>query len=341
MKTLDNNFLIRHASLRQLQILVTVAHAGGYTRAAESLHLTQPTVYMQVKKLSDAIGLPLFERLGKQLHLTLAGRKVVAAAEDILDRLVLLRDDIIELKGEVKGELRIAAVTTAKYFMPHLLGSFLQTYTEVEPSLRVTNKATLINRLINNEDDLVIMGVVPEDLDVVAYPILDNILVPVSSIDHPLAGEKNISLQRLSQERFLAREPGSGTRQAMDRLFDENGLTVRSHMELGSTEAIKQAVMAGLGVSVLSLFNLRLELATGHIAVLDVEGFPLRRRWYAVHMKGKQLSLVARTFLDFLIEEGETALNVVPPADQALLPSMPTTAARAAPQSAPPTADAT
>ncbi len=312
MISLDKNALVRHATLRQLQILVTVAHTGGYTRAAEALHLTQPTVSMQVKKLSDVVGMPLFERVGKKLHLTRAGKVVVAAAEDILNRLVTLGDGIVEIQGEVKGFLQVAAVTSAKYFMPHLLGSFLHDYTEVEPSLRVTNKRTLLERLVNNEDDFVIMGEVPKSLDVVVYPFLDNILVPVASTSHPLAQEKGISLQRLGEERFLAREPGSGTRQALTRLFEDEGLTLRSHMELGSPEAIKQAVMAGLGVSVLSLHSLRLELATGQLCVLDVEGFPLNRRWFAVHMPGKQLSLVARTFLDFLLEKGADLIDGLP-----------------------------
>lgn len=308
MTSLDTDFLVRHATLRQLQILVTVAHTGGYTRAAEALFLTQPTISMQVQKLSDAIGLPLFERVGKRLDLTLAGHKVLRAAEDILDRLNHLGDDIIELKGEVKGELRIAVVTTAKYFMPHLLGAFLHRYPEVEPRLTVTNRAKVIGQMTKNEDELFIMGQVPDGLDVKTHPFLENDLVVAAPPSHPLAREHQISLARLTQERFLVREPGSGTRLAVDRLLGEHDLAIEPYMELGSSEAIKQAVMAGLGLSVLSLDNLRLELAGDHLAVLDVDGFPLKRHWYAVHLINKKLSLVARTFLDFLLNEGKEVL---------------------------------
>jgi DNA-binding transcriptional LysR family regulator len=309
MNCSETDFLVRHASLRQSQILVTVVHTGGYTRAAETLHLTQPTVFMQVKKLSETVGLPLFERVGKRLHLTLVGRKVLDAAEDILERLGHLGDDMIELKGEVKGELRIAGVTTVKYFMPHLLGAFLQAYPEVKPLLTVTNRARVIGRLTDNEDELIIMGQVPDHLEVEAYPFLENKLIVVASPNHRLARKPSISLARLTEERFLVREAGSGTRLAMDHLLAEHGLTINPYMELGSSEAIKQAVMAGLGLSVLSINNLRLELAGGHVAVLDVEGFPLERYWYAVHLKNKKLSLVTRTFLDFLLKQGKDVLQ--------------------------------
>ena len=305
----EADFLVRHASLRQLQILVTVAHTGGYTRAAETLYLTQPTVSMQVKKLSETVGLPLFERVGKRLHLTLAGRKVLNAAEDILERLGHLGDDMTELKGQVKGELHIAGVNTVKYFVPHLLGAFLQTYPEVKPILTVTNRARVIGRLMDNEDELIIMGQVPDHLEVEAYPFLENKLIVVASPNHPLARKPSISLARLTKERFLVREAGSGTRLATDHLLAEQGLTINPYMELGSSGAIKQAVMAGLGLSVLSINNLRLELTGGHIAKLDVEGFPLERYWYAVHVKGKKLSLVTRTFLDFLLKQGKDVLK--------------------------------
>jgi DNA-binding transcriptional LysR family regulator len=162
----------------------------------------------------------------------------------------------------------------------------------------------VVERLVNNEDDLVIMGTLPENLDLEAAYFLDNPLVVVAPPDHPLVGQKNIPLARLVEERFLAREPGSGTRAARTRLFAEHGLSIRPYMELGSSEAIKQAVMAGLGISVLSMHNLRLELKAGLIAVLDVEHFPMMRQWYAVHMKGKKLSATTRMFLDFLLQDG-------------------------------------
>ncbi|MCP4410683.1 MAG: LysR family transcriptional regulator [Gammaproteobacteria bacterium] len=301
--------LIRHVTLRQLQIFEAVVRLGGYTRAAEALHLTQPTVSMQIKKLSEALGLPLLEQVGRHIHPTAAGRDVYAVTREILGRMVALGDLASELNGVVKGELRIAVITTAIYFMPHLLGAFIGPYPQVKPRLTVTNRAKVLERLKSNEDDLLIMGQVPKGLAVQAYPFIDNELVVVAPPDHPFSSARNITLKQLSQERFLVREPGSGTRQTVDRRFAEHGLKIESYMELGSSEAIKQGVMAGLGLSVLSRRNLRLELAGHHIVILDVDGFPLIRRWYAVHLQGKKLSLVARTFLDFILNESGGILS--------------------------------
>jgi len=304
--------LIRHVTLRQLQIFEAVVRLGGYTRAAEMLHLTQPTVSMQVKKLSETIGYPLLEKVGSHLHTTAVGDEVYASAQHILGSMVSLGESAAALEGVVKGPLRIAVITTAKYFMPHLLGAFITEHPEVQPMLKVTNRSRVLERLKSNEDDLLIMGQVPVELDVEAHPFVDNELVVVASPRHPLTKCSSISLQQLSEERFLVREAGSGTRLAIDRLFAEQGLEVKPYMELGSSEAIKQAVMAGLGISVLSRHNLRLELAGNHIAILDVKGFPLFYRWYAVHLKGKKLSLVSRTFLDFLLRQGKDMLRHMP-----------------------------
>jgi len=304
--------LIRHVTLRQLQIFEAVVRLGGYTRAAEMLHLTQPTVSMQVKKLSETIGHTLLEKVGSHIHTTAVGDEVYASAQNILGSMVSLGESAAALEGVVKGPLRIAVITTAKYFMPHLLGAFIEKHPEVKPMLKVTNRSRVLERLKSNEDDLLIMGQVPVGHEVEAYPFVDNELVVVASTRHPLTKCSSITLQQLSEERFLVREAGSGTRLAVERLFAEQGLEVNSYMELGSSEAIKQAVMAGLGISVLSRHNLKLELAGNHIAILDVKGFPLFYRWYAVHLKDKKLSLVSRTFLDFLLQQGKDMLQHVP-----------------------------
>lgn len=304
--------LIRHLSLRQMQIFEAVVRLGGYTRAAEELHLTQPTVSMQIKKLSDTIGYPLLEKVGSNLLTTAVGDEVYNTSKNILSNMVALEESTAELEGVVKGPLRIAVITTAKYFMPYLLGAFITRHPQVHPLLKVTNRSRVLERLKSNEDDLLIMGQVPDELAIEAHPFIDNELVVVSSPDHPLAKCTSITLLQLSQERFLVRESGSGTRLAIERLFDEQGLKILPYMELGSSEAIKQAVMAGLGISVLSRHNLRLELAGKHISILDVKGFPLFYRWYAVHLKGKKLSLVSRTFLDFLLKEGKDMMQQMP-----------------------------
>ncbi len=301
--------LIRTTTLRQLQILLAVVKHGSYTRAAEALHLTQPTVSMQVRKLADNIGHPLFETSSRGLTLTLAGRRTVAAAEEIFQRLELLGSDINAILGEVKGELRVGVVTTAKYFMPHLLGAFIQRYPEVTPRLTVTNRAAVLERLADHRDDLLIMGRVPQGLEVEAHAFLDNDLVVAAPAGHPLARRRAIPLTRLLEERLLVREPGSGTRLAMEKLFRQYNLEPEPYMELGSIEAIKQGVMAGLGISVMSRHNLRLELETGRICLLDVKGFPLRRHWFAVHPANRKPNLVAQSFLDFLLHEGADLLD--------------------------------
>jgi DNA-binding transcriptional LysR family regulator len=189
--------------------------------------------------------------------------------------------------------------------MPHLLGVFLRNYPGVTPSLTITNQATVIQRLEENMDDLVIMGRIPDHLELQAAEFLENPLVVIAAVDHPLAGEKNIPLERIVEERFISREFGSGTREAVRRLLARHGLEIKPYMELGSGEAIKQAVMTGMGISVVSQHNLRLELEVGRIAMLDVQHFPLHREWYAVHLKGKQLSSAASHFLEFLLKDGE------------------------------------
>ncbi|WP_456379170.1 LysR family transcriptional regulator [Thiolapillus sp.] len=301
--------LARTTTLRQLQILVAVARHGGYTRAAKALHLTQPTVSMQIKKLSENIGLPLFEQRGKKLQLTSAGKKTLEASRDILNRLDLLGGEISSLTGEMKGELRIAVVTTAKYFMPHLLGVFIQRYPDVQPRLFVTNRERVLQRLQENEDDLLIMGRVPKELEVEAIPFLDNDLVVIAPPRHRLTKKRAIPLEQLLEERFLLREPGSGTRLATDKLFSSQGLVLEPYMELGSIEAIKQAVMAGLGISVMSRHNLRLELDGGKMCMLNVKDFPLHRHWFAVHASDRNLNLVSQTFLNFIRDEGSMILH--------------------------------
>ena len=304
--------LIRHITLRQMQIFEAVVRLRGYTRAANELYLSQPTVSMQVKKLSETIGYPLLEKVGHQLHTTAVGDEVYNTSKNILNSMANLSDSTSELEGVVKGPLRLAVITTAKYFMPHLLGAFVSQHPEVQPILKVTNRSRVLERLKSNEDDLLIMGQVPDEPLLKAYPFVDNELVVVASTQHPLTRCKNISLQQLSKERFLVRESGSGTRLAIERLFDGEGLKIQPYMELGSSEAIKQAVMAGLGISVLSKHNLRLELAGDHIAILDVTDFPLFYRWYAVHLKQKKLPLVARTFLQFLLQQGKDMMLQAP-----------------------------
>jgi LysR family transcriptional regulator, low CO2-responsive transcriptional regulator len=296
--------MIRHWTLQQFRLFEAVARHRSYTRAAEELHLTQPAVHIQVKRLEESMGLPLIELVGKKLLLTRAGDEVYAAALEVTARLQTLADSLTDMKGKVAGPLKVAVVTSAKFFMPHYLGRFVHEYPEVQPQLTVTNRARVLERLSNNLDDFVVLGQIPEKLDLVALPFLENPLVLAAHPDHPLAREKNIPIMRLADERFLLREPGSGTRSSTERLFAEHGLQLKPYMELGSGEAIKQAIMADLGISIVPMGSLELERDAGRIAILDVEGFPMRRMWHAAHLGGKHLGLTAATFLEFLVREG-------------------------------------
>ena len=299
-----------HLTLQQLKLFEAVSRNSSFTRAAEELHLTQPAVSIQIKRLEAQAGLPLFEQVGKKIFSTAAGKVMYDASLDILNRVEDLKNSLEELEGVVKGPVQVSVVTTAKYFMPHLLGAFLQKYPDVEPKLKFTNRARVVERLMSNEDDFVVMGQVPEDKRLESYPFLNNILGILAPPGHPLASKKNIELRELTKERFLKREEGSGTRQAFDKLLADNGLKIEPYMELGSSEALKQGVMAGLGLAILSLHSVQLELDANKLIVLDVKGFPLKRRWYAVHLKGRKLSLVARTFLDYILAESHRLLSV-------------------------------
>ena len=296
------DYLIRHATLRQLQVFEAIVRLGSFTRAAEELFLTQPTVSMQIKKLSDAIGLPLFEHVGRNVEPTEAGRELYDACRSMFESLANLEMKVSDLKGLKRGRLRMGVVTTAKYLAPDILGEFSQLYPGVDLALKVTNRESIIDRMHTNEDDLYIMGQAPEgEFEVESHVFAPNPLVIMASRSHPLVAKKKIRLAEIAKEPFIIREPGSGIRDVTIRTFEAKGLRPKVRMELGSNEAIKHAIAAGLGLSVLSLHTLTLEGTEGPVAVLDVEGFPILRHWYIVYPKGKELSLVARTFLEFAI----------------------------------------
>jgi len=294
-----------HLTLRQLKVFEAVARHLNYTRAAEELHLTQPAVSMQVKQLEESLGVALFEQLGKRVHLTEAGTEVLGYARSVTQQLDELEGVLSRMKGLGGGRLRISVATTANYFIPTLLGSFSRRYPDVTVSLDVTNRETLLRQLAENTVDLVVMGQPPAEADVKAQVFMDNPLVVVAPLDHPLAKKKSIPLARLQEETFLVREPGSGTRISMERFFNERGMKLKTGMEVGSNEAIKQSVQAGLGLGLLSRATIEQELALKRLVVLNVADFPIMRHWYVVHRQGKRLSPVAQAFRDFVLAEAK------------------------------------
>jgi DNA-binding transcriptional LysR family regulator len=299
-----------NVTFRQLKIFESVARHLSFTRASEELHLTQPAVSMQIKQLELSVGLPLFEQLGKKIFLTDAGREFDRYASAITAQLHELDQVVDEMKGLKRGRLTIAVASTANYFVPRLLATFCKRHGgAVSVSLDVTNRKQLLKGLMENRNDLVIMGQPPEGMDLVAEHFLENPLVVIAPPDHPLATEKRIPPERLREETFLVREQGSGTRSAMERYFAANDLQLVTPMEMSSNEAIKQGVEAGLGLGLVSLHTLAMELALAKLVVLDVIKFPIMRYWYIVYREGKRLSLVAQGFREFVLQEAAQLLQ--------------------------------
>lgn len=317
--------LARHATLRQLQIFEAIGRLKSYTRTAEELFLTQSTVSTQVKNLTDIVGMPLVEYVGKQVRLTEAGRHLYAACQDVLRALDNVDVAAANLRGLQMGTLSVSAITTAKYFIPEALGKFAQLNPGIDISLHILNREHVLERLANNEDDVYILGHDPAaELDIVAEAFAPNPLYVMSGRDHPLARSgRRLSLKELAEQPLIMREPGSGIRAATEKLFAAKGLHPKVRMVLSSNEAIKHALIGQLGVSVLSLHTILLEGAKGPIAVLDVEKFPINRKWHVVRPKGKEPSIVTLAFLDFLREEGKRLTKSLDDLTEALHQSAP------------------
>lgn len=297
-----------HLTLRQLKVFEAVARNLSYTRAANELHLSQPAVSMQVKQLENSVGLPLFEQIGKQIYLTEAGQEVFHYSRTIDQQLLEMETVVGGLKG-MGGKLSVSVASTANYFAPTLLGTFCKRYPDVQVSLDVTNRKILLRQLSHNETDLVIMGTPPIEMNLSADVFMENHLVIIAPPDHMLANVKKIPLKQLEQETFLVREPGSGTRDAMERFFEERDIHLTTGMEIGSNEAIKQSVQAGLGLGLISQDTIEMELALKRLIILNVEEFPIQRYWYIMHLKNKRLTTVANTFKQFLLQEAQSILK--------------------------------
>jgi DNA-binding transcriptional LysR family regulator len=296
-----------HITIRQLQVFYDVARHLSYTRAAEELHLTQPAVSMQIKQLEGSVGLPLFEQIGKTIYLTQAGDAMLSHARSIMQNLAAAEEEMDQLKGVDSGRLKVAIASTVNYFATQLLAVFAREHPTVEISLDVTNREALLSRLEANIPDLVLMGKPPADLDLIAEPFMDNPLIMIAPPDHPLAGKKKIRITELEGEDFVVREPGSGTRVAMERFFAEQGFVHQKGMELMGNEAVKQGVEAGLGLAVVSVHTVEQELTLNRLVPLHVHGLPIMRRWYVAHRRGKKLSATARSFRDFVLRAGAEA----------------------------------
>ena len=304
---------LRNLTLRQIRTFSAVAAHGNISVAARELHLTQPAVSMQLRELEANCGLPLYERHRRGIELTAAGREFAAAASSVLDTLRSTRARLDDLRGLQTGILKLAVVSTAKYFAPSILSAFNGQYPGVTVQLAVGNREDVVRRLGDNECDLAIMGRPPAETATDGCEFAQHPLVMIASPTHPLAHRTQLPLAELARESFIIRERGSGTRAAMEALFSGRGISFVVAMEASSNETIKQAVIAGMGLSFISSHTISLECATGRLVVLDVQGLPVMRAWHVLYREGKRLSPAASAFFDYLKEHGaariETALD--------------------------------
>jgi len=299
-----------NVTFHQLRLLEAVARNSSFTRASEELHLTQPAVSTQIRQLEEEVGMPLFEQLGKKIFLTEAGKEVYAFSRAIASQFRDIRSVLDDMKGVKRGTLSLTVTSTGKYFAPYLLAAFVKHHPGTQVHLEVTNRETLVGQLQENIPDMVIMGTPPDSMDLTAHAFMQNPLVMIAQPDHPLAKTSRIPLSRLTEENFILREPGSGTRMAVERFFQQRGLKLNTSMEMSRNEAIKHAVMAGLGIGIVSLHTLEFELALGRVAILSVEGFPIMKEWYLVYRSGKRMSPIAQAFHDFVQNEANHLMSL-------------------------------
>jgi len=299
-----------HLTLKQLRIFEAVAEHRNYTQAARMLFLTQPAVSMQIKQLEEQAGLALFERRGKQTHITEAGKELLHYSHIIHQQLEEAGQVLDELRGVQRGRLHLTMASTANYFAPRLLATFCERFPAVQVSLDVSNRDGLLQALEDNTTDIVIMGKPPASMPVNCEVFMENPLVVIAPPAHPLSGRKRVSLPEMAKHPFIVRERGSGTRAAVERFLAQHDIERPSGMEMSSSEAIKQAVQAGLGLGVVSLHTLEMELTLNRLDILDVEDFPIMRHWRIVYRKDKRFSAVAQAFHDFIISEAGQILRI-------------------------------
>jgi len=299
-------------TLKQFKILEAIVEYGSYTNAAKALFMTQPAVSMQVKQMELQIGLPLFDRLGKHIAPTQAGTELLYYAENIRQQLKEASQVMEELKGMKRGKLHLTMASTANYFAPQLIAAFHHEYPAAQVTLDVSNRTGLLNALEHNETDMVIMGKPPHDDKIVGIPFIDNPLVVIASPSHPLAQQSRIQLAEVADEPFILREPDSGTRMAVESFFAKHDLQLATGMEMNRSEAIKQAVMAELGIGIVSLHTIEMELALQRLTILHVEDFPIMRQWYIVHRQGKRFAAIPEAFKNFVLQHAKDLIDIAP-----------------------------
>lgn len=290
-----------NVTFRQLRLFLALAETGSVSKAAAAMHVTQPTASAQLREVTEAVGLPLYEVISRRVHLTDAGRQLAQTARAMLAAWESFEQHVDQVKGLSRGRLRVAAVSTAKYFVPRLVGSFCRLHPQIDVSLEVLNRDGVVDRLRDNRDDIYIMSM-PPDLDLEDEVFMQNPLVVIAARGARLGSR--LGLAQLKEQRFILREPGSGTRMATDRHFARHRFKPDVRLELGSNEAIKEAVAGGLGIGVISRHALQ---GSRGVRELQVEGFPISSRWHVVHPRAKQLSPIAAAFRAHILAHARTA----------------------------------
>ncbi len=292
-------------TFRQLRLVAALAETGSVGGAARATHVTQPTASMQLKEVADAVGMPIYEVVARRVHMTEVGLELAKTARAIAGEWDAFTQTVDRMNGLTRGKLRVAVVSTAKYFVPRLLGGFCAKHPEIEISLEVLNRDGVVSRLRENMDDLYIMSMPPPDIEVVDQIFMPNPLVVIAPLSHRLAKKARVTLRDLHDERFILRERGSGTRMAVDAHLSQHGFVPNLRLELGNNEAIKEAVAGKLGVAIVSAHALQGSASRSGLAILKVAGFPIKSAWHVVYRKGKHLSPIATVFRAHLLSESE------------------------------------
>ena len=293
-------------TFRQLRLFLALADTGSVSAAARATHVTQPTASMQLREVTDSIGVPLYEVINRRVHLTDAGLDLAKTARAIASEWAAFEQKIDSMKGLTRGKLKVAVVSTAQYFVPRLLGTFCARYPEIDIALEVLNRDGVVARLRDNLDDLYIMSMPPKDIDVADHIFMPNPLVMIAASAHPMVKRRKLAVHDLTTQRFILRERGSGTRMAVDAHFKRLKFKPDVRLEMGSNEAIKEAVAGGLGISVISSHALHGQAVEHGVSVLKVSGFPVNSSWHVVYLKGKLLSPIARVFQQHLLNQTTT-----------------------------------
>ena len=293
-------------TIRQLKVFREVARQQSFTRASKVLFLTQPAVSMQIKQLEEVVGMPLFEKQGRQISLTDAGEEIKILSESLLQQIEESQQNIEQLASGQQGKLRLAVATTVASVATRLMARFNEQYPALSLHFTVTNREGLIQLLETNETDIVIMGKPPVDLQLETRELMVNPLVVIAPPNHPLCqSQKTVSLNRLFQYDFILREANSGTRRAIERFLAAEGRRLKSNMEMNSNTAIIQSVAEGLGLGIVSIHTVKNELEQGKLKLINATGFPLHRSWYLVQRKGRRLSPLSERFKAYIIEQAK------------------------------------